>query len=105
MTDFVELSDDTFEDVMAAQKLALVDYVASWCGSCRLAAPMVKRVAGSLNLPLFKVDAEKNPIARSHAEVGALPTLALIRDGRIVGALSTTREEGLREFLAQHGVA
>lgn len=104
MTEFVELGDETFEETIKSQKLALVDYVASWCGSCRIAAPMVKRVAHSLNLPVYKVDAEKNPIARSHAEVTSLPTVALVRDGRVVASLSTTKEEGLRDFLASHGI-
>jgi thioredoxin 1 len=104
MTDFIELGDETFEQTIKGQKLALVDYMATWCGACRLAAPMYKRVAASLNLPIFKVDAEKNPIARSHAEVNTLPTIALVRDGKVVASLSTSKEEGLREFLASHGV-
>ncbi len=104
MTEFIELGDDSFEETIKGQKVALIDYMASWCGACRLAAPMYKKVAGSLNLTLFKVDAEKNPIARSHAEVTSLPTLAIVRDGKVVASLSTTKEEGLRAFLAEHGV-
>jgi thiol-disulfide isomerase/thioredoxin len=104
MTEFIELNDDSFESTLQHQKVALIDYMASWCGACRLAAPMYKRVAASLGIPIFKVDAEKNPIARSHATIATLPTIAVVKDGEVVAAMSTTKEEGLREFLAEHGV-
>lgn len=104
MAEMIELTDENFESTIANQKVALVDYMAGWCGACRLAAPMYKRVAESLGLTLYKVDAEKNPIARSHATIATLPTIAIVKDGKIVAALSTTKEEGLRSFLAENGV-
>jgi thiol-disulfide isomerase/thioredoxin len=104
MTDFVELSDDSFNSALAASPLALVDYYASWCGACRMAAPMFRRVAEELKMDLFKIDAEKNPQARDVVEIENLPTLALVRNGKVVASLCTTREESLRAFLAEHGV-
>ena len=61
MTDFVELSDTDFSEKISNSKLALVDYYAGWCGACRMAAPMFRRVAEELKMDLFKIDAEKNP--------------------------------------------
>ncbi len=104
MSDFIEVTDENFEEHLSKQKLALVDFYASWCGSCRMAAPMFKKVGNELNLTLFKVDAEKNPGARTHAKVTTLPTVALVKDGQVVASLSTTKEEGLRDFLNEHGV-
>lgn len=104
MTDFIELSDDNFGASIANSQLALVDYYASWCGACRMAAPMFRRVAEELKMDLFKIDAEKNPNSRENVDIQNLPTLALVRDGQIVASLCTTREESLRQFLAEHGV-
>jgi thiol-disulfide isomerase/thioredoxin len=104
MTDFIELSDDSFNSALSASQLALVDYYASWCGACRMAAPMFKRVAEDLKMDLFKIDAEKNPQAREVVEIENLPTLALVRNGKVIASLCTTREESLRAFLAEHGV-
>ena len=104
MSEFVELSDENFQSELSKQSLALVDYYASWCGACRMAAPMFKRVATELNLPIFKIDAEKNPGSRDGVTIENLPTLALVRDGKIVGSVTTAKEEGLREFLAGLGV-
>ncbi|MBM3381124.1 MAG: thioredoxin family protein [Betaproteobacteria bacterium] len=104
MTDFVELSDSDFSSRIAASKLALVDYYASWCGACRMAAPMFRRVAEEHKMEIFKIDAEKNPEAREQVEIENLPTLALVKDGKIVASLCTTREESLRNFLKENGV-
>lgn len=104
MTEFIELSDADFKQTITSQKLAMVDYYAAWCGACRMAAPMFKRVASELNLPLFKIDAEKNPGSREGVTIDSLPTIALVKDGKIVGSLTTTREEGLKEFFKEHGI-
>ncbi|NBW82126.1 thioredoxin [bacterium] len=104
MTDFVELSDDNFGATLGSSKMALVDYYASWCGACRMAAPMFRRVAEEFKLDLFKIDAEKNPGSREFVEISNLPTLALVKDGKLVASLCTTREESLRSFLIENGV-
>lgn len=104
MSEFIELSDADFKQTITSQKLAMVDYYASWCGACRMAAPMFKRVATELNLPLYKIDAEKNPGSREGVDIQSLPTIALVKDGKVVGSLTTTREEGLKEFFKEHGV-
>ena len=104
MSEAIELNDSTFAESIAKSNLALVDYYASWCGSCRMALPMFKRVAAEANMTLFKVDAENNVEARNAVTIENLPTLALVKDGKIIGSICTTREEGLKEFLTSHGI-
>jgi thioredoxin 1 len=104
MSDFIELNDENFTENLASSKAALVDYYAGWCGACRMAAPMFRRVAEEFKLDLFKVDAEHNPLARAQVEIENLPTLALVKDGKIIASLCTTREESLRSFIQEHGL-
>lgn len=104
MTEFVELTDADFQQKLSETPAALIDFYASWCGSCRIAAPMFKKVASSFFLPIFKVDAEKNTNARNLVQIENLPTVALWKDGKILGSVSTTKEESLKEFLKSHGV-
>lgn len=104
MAEFIELTDENFESTIQSQEVALIDYMAGWCGSCRMAAPMFKKVATDLGLTIYKVDAEKNPKARSHAQIANLPTIALVKKGKVVACLSTTKEAGLVAFLKEHGV-
>src|SRR5687768_15145367 len=105
MSEFIELTDENFESEISKQSVALVDYYATWCGACRMAAGMFKRVATELNLPIFKIDAEKNPGSRENVVIENLPTIALVKNGKIVGSVTTAKEEGLREFLKEHGVS
>ncbi len=104
MAEYIELNDSNFSSTIAAENRALVYYYASWCGACRMASSMFKRVATDLNLTLYKIEAEQNSQARTSVKIENLPTLALVLDGKIVASLCTTREEGLREFLAENGV-
>lgn len=104
MIDPIELDDSTFENALAAQPVALVDYYASWCGACRMAMPMFRKLAGELNIPLYKIDAENNPRAKGMVAIENLPTLAVFKSGKLAGSLCTTREESLRGLLKEHGV-
>ncbi|MES2615788.1 MAG: thioredoxin family protein [Bdellovibrionota bacterium] len=103
MSEFTELFDVNYAEKLKETPAALIDFYASWCGSCRMAAPMFKRVASELSLPIFKIDAEKNTEARGLVEIENLPTVAIWKDGKILGSLCTTKEEGLKEFLKSHG--
>jgi thiol-disulfide isomerase/thioredoxin len=104
MSEFIEATDADFEEKLKGVPVAIIDYYASWCGSCRMAAPMFKRVANELALPIFKIDAEKNETARSLVEIENLPTLAIWKDGKIIGSLCTTKEEALKELLKSHNI-
>lgn len=103
MAEFVELTDDTFASTLEGVPLALVDYYAGWCGACRMAAPMFRRVAEEAGLPIFKIDAEKNPGSREGVTIANLPTLALFAHGKPKAWLCTTKEEGLKDFLRENG--
>lgn len=105
MADWIEITDSDFSEKLKDVPVAIVDYYASWCGACRMAAPMFKRVGSELNLPIYKVDAEKNPTVRALVQVTNLPTIAIWKNGKMLASLSTTKEEGLKDFLKEHGVS
>ena len=104
MADFIELDDSNFMEKLKETPVALIDFYASWCGSCRMAAPMFKRVAGELSLPIFKIDAEKNPDSRGLVQIESLPTIAIWKNGQFLGSLCTSKEEALKEFLKSNGL-
>ena len=55
----IELNDETIFDVIEKEPLVFIDFYASWCGSCRVSAPMFERVAGLEGVKIFKIDVEK----------------------------------------------
>lgn len=101
MSDWIELSDDDFKDTLKDVPVAVVDFYAPWCGSCRMAAPFIKRLCEEFSLPFYKVDAEKNPKARSLVEIENLPTIAVWKKGTVAASLCTTKEDSLRAFLQE----
>jgi thioredoxin len=77
----------SFEDLIAsAEKPLLVDFYATWCGPCRMLAPILDQVQALLRgkIQIVKIDTDRYPDLASHYEIHALPTLVLFKQGQPV---------------------
>ena len=87
------VSDASFaQDVLASSIPVLVDFWATWCGPCRMIAPVLEELAveKSGELTVAKLDVDANPATARDFQVVSIPTLILFKGGqpvkRIVGA-------------------
>jgi thioredoxin 1 len=74
-----------FQELIQSDKPVLVDFTATWCGPCKVQAPILQDVKRSLgdSITIIKVDVDKNQQAAMTYQVQGVPTLILFKKGNI----------------------
>jgi thioredoxin 1 len=84
------LNDENFQQVIA-KGVTLVDFYATWCGPCRMIAPIVEQLSGMVEgkATVAKLDIDEAQQVTNSLQITSVPTLILFKDGkevkRIVG--------------------
>ena len=74
----------SFENIIQSEKPVLIDFFATWCGPCKMLAPVLKEVKDSLGerITILKVDVDKNQELSSKYQVRGVPTMILFQNGK-----------------------
>ena len=94
------VTDDNFEaEIEKHDGLAVVDFWATWCGPCRMIAPILDQLAGEYagKVKVAKLDVDTNIKTATRFNVRSIPLLLFFKDGKvvdqIVGAVPKTHIE------------
>lgn len=99
---------ETFNDVISADAIVLVDFFATWCQPCKMMHPVLEQVKAVLGdkIRIIKIDVDKHGDIAGVYNIRSVPTLMLFRRGEVLyrqsGAMSKADLLSLLEpFLAQ----
>lgn len=88
-SEYVETATDADFDAMTASGRVVVEFLADWCGTCRVVQPWVERMASEFagQVRVVTVDVDANPTLAARFGVRALPTFYVFDGGMVVGRL------------------
>ena len=81
-----KVSDTDFEaEVLKSSQPVVVDFWAEWCGPCKMIAPALEEISGSLSgkVKIVKLNVDENPATASKYGIMSIPTLMLFKNGEL----------------------
>lgn len=87
MGNTVAVTEQTFDgEVLKSQVPVLVDFWATWCGPCKMIAPIVEDIAGEYGakLKVVKLDVDENGVVAAKYNVMSIPTLGIFSKGELI---------------------
>lgn len=100
MSNVLELTDENF-DKETKDKLVLIDFFATWCGPCKMMAPVYDEIANEVEgVSYFKVDTDNSPNLTKKFGIMTVPTFLVMKnnkeESRLIGVV--TKEELISEL-------
>ncbi|MFC2033394.1 thioredoxin [Chloroflexota bacterium] len=87
MSKTITVDEGNFEELVLQAKIpVLVDFWATWCGPCRMVAPIVEELAGEYDgrISFGKVDVDQNSKIASQYGIMSIPSLIIFKEGKPV---------------------
>jgi thioredoxin 1 len=96
-----EITESNFEqEVLQSKEPVLVDFHATWCGPCKMIAPLLEEISRELSgrAKIVKADIDTNPTLSQQYKITAVPTLVYFFNGKV--AQQKVGTSGKREIIS-----
>lgn len=89
------------EEILNFEGKVLVDFWATWCGPCKMMAPVLEKIASEAtgNVKIGKVDVDENPDLAIKYGIMSIPTFILFENGSIVNTMVGMQDKATLEGL------
>lgn len=102
----VNITNDTFEQlVLKASKPVVVDFWASWCGPCRMVAPIMEELADEFGdiVQIAKVNVDEQGELAAQFRIMSIPSILVFKNGEVVEKIVGARaKEEFAELIQKH---
>ncbi|MBF2015697.1 MAG: thioredoxin [Rivularia sp. T60_A2020_040] len=86
MTTVTQVKETEFETLLKSENILVVDFTATWCGPCRVVAPLIEQLAQEYpeDIKVVKIDVDQDkPLAKKY-EVRSIPAVLIFKNGELV---------------------
>jgi thioredoxin 1 len=82
------VTDESFDNVLDAHDLVLIDFWAPWCGPCKKVSPILDEISNERGLWVGKLNVDENPIKPAEYSVTSIPYMVLFKSGKPVKTIT-----------------
>lgn len=96
-------SQAEFQEALKHEGLVVVDFFATWCGPCKMIAPMVDKFAAQYTSAKFiKIDVDKVSEVAQQYEISSMPTFLFLKNGEVIHKVIGANAAALKAGLASN---
>lgn len=89
-----QINKDEFQaEVLNNNGIVIVDFFATWCGPCKMLAPVLENIEERTGIKTVKVNIDEEPAFSTENNVEVVPTVIIYKDGQKVNRFEGYREE------------
>jgi len=86
MSTVTQVKETEFETLLKSENILVVDFTATWCGPCRVVAPLIQQLAQEYpeDIKVVKIDVDQDkPLAKKY-QVRSIPAVLIFKNGELV---------------------
>lgn len=104
MSKVLHLNSSNFDaEVLEYDGVVLVDFWASWCGPCKMLAPILDEVSELVSVKITKVDVDEEDMLSTKYNIRTIPTMIIFKNGEMIDTLvGLMQKDVLVEKLSQY---